>query len=126
MPKILIIEDDQDQALLYAKAFGLAGVEVVGADNGLDGLAKAKSERPDLVLLDVVLNRENGVEVLRKLKSDPELKKTPVVIFSNLTKKGLEEEVLTLGAIDFIEKANYTPTELVKEVLNTYQKISQA
>lgn len=114
--KILFIEDDVDQIFLYQSKFELEGFEFLTARYGRDGLAIAVEKQPDLILLDLVLIKEDGMEVLKKLKENEKTKKMPVIILTNLAKKDLAEKSKELGAIDFIVKAEVTPTDVVSKV----------
>jgi CheY-like chemotaxis protein len=85
MGKILIIEDDPLVARMYQKVMGFEGMEVEVAENGLDGLKKAKEIKPVLILCDVMMPKLNGIEVLEHLKADKELKDIPVIMLTNLS-----------------------------------------
>lgn len=120
MAKILIVEDDLLLSRLYEKIFSFEKYEVVIASNGQDGLDKARSENPDLILLDIMMPKMNGLEVLEKLKADPDLKKIPVIMLTNLAGDKDAETALAKGAVKYIIKSNQDPksvTDMVKEVL---------
>ena len=118
--KILLIEDDPFLLDMYSTKFKEVGFDIEVAQDGEMGISKAKEIMPDLILLDVVLPKKDGFEVLKALKSDGQTAKIPVVMLTNL---GLESDVkrgLELGAQSYIIKAHFTPTEVVakiKEVL---------
>ena len=84
MKKILFIEDEQAIQKSIGDILESRGYKVISALNGEIGLRLAKSEKPDLVLLDLILPRINGFQVLQKLKEDPKTKKIPIIILSNL------------------------------------------
>jgi DNA-binding response OmpR family regulator len=118
MAKILLVEDDPMISEIYQRKFVASGFEVDTAMSASEVLEKAKENRYDLVLLDLVLPEMNGIEILEKIRGDvqsydPALK---VVIFSNLNDQENQDRALQLGAIGFIEKSSYNPTELVVEV----------
>ena len=119
--KILLVEDDPFLLDMYSTKFKDVGFNIVVAQDGEMAITKAKEERPDLVLLDVVLPKKDGFEVLKTLKSDSATAGIPVILLTNL---GLDSDVkrgLELGAQSYIIKAHFTPTEVVakvKEVLN--------
>lgn len=118
MAKILLVEDDPMISEIYQRKFKSSGFEVDPAMSGSEVLAKAKENKYDLVLLDLVLPEMNGMEILEKLRSepesyDPDLK---VAIFSNLNDQENQDKAVKLGAVGFIEKSLYNPTELVAEV----------
>ncbi len=114
--KILLIEDDIDQISMYKFKFELEGFVFIAARAGAEGIEKAASAKPDLILLDLVLIKENGLDVLEKLKKDVRTKNTPVLILTNLVKKESMERAKSLGAAGYLVKANTVPSSLVKEV----------
>jgi CheY-like chemotaxis protein len=125
MAKILIVEDDPLIMGLYETAFKFDGYDVATAADGDEGLTKIKSWQPTLVLLDIMMPKKNGLEVLEAMKKDEKMKQIPVVILTNLSEKKDAEAALTLGAVKFIVKAEHTPkqiTELVKEILSAYTR----
>ncbi len=116
MKKILIVEDDPFLSEMYSAKFEQSGFETEIIDDGKAALSKIKSFKPDLVLLDIVLPKMDGFEVLKKIKADPELKRISVVLLTNLGQKNEVEEGLSLGADEYIIKAHFTPTAVVKKV----------
>ena len=125
MAKILIVEDDPLMSRLYDKIFRFEGYEVVLAGDGAEGLEKAKTDKPTLVLLDVMMPKMNGLEVLEKLKSDEALKAIPVVMLTNLAGQSDAEKALSLGAVKYIVKSEYEPkqvTNMIKEILAGYTR----
>lgn len=116
--KVLAIEDDAFLSSLVAGKLVESGFSVINASTGKDGLAKAKQEHPDLVLLDIMLPDVGGFEVLEKLKADPEMKDIPVVILSNLGGRDEIECGVTLGASSYLIKSNILPNEVAEVVQN--------
>ncbi|MBU0613265.1 response regulator [Patescibacteria group bacterium] len=114
--KVLMIEDDQDQIQLYGTKFRLEGYDFIFGNDGNDGLKLAKEQNPDIVLLDIMLYEEDGIEVLKKIKQDQKTKNIPVIIFSNLDKKEIVDKAFTLGAVDYIIKSKIVPSEIVEKV----------
>lgn len=114
--KILIVDDDEAITMVYSTALNKAGYEVISSTTGLSGVEKAKSEKPDLVLLDQVLTDIPGNEVLRTLKSDPETKYLPVVILSNYTQNQQMKEAIQIGALDYMLKYQIDPEYLIERV----------
>lgn len=114
-PKIVLIEDDQFIVEMYGVKFAKE-FEVKTALDGLEGLQLVKQERPDLVLLDIILPKMDGFEVLEELKKDPDLQNIPVLLLTNLGQKSNVKRGLRLGAVDYIIKAHYTPAEVVDKV----------
>jgi two-component system, OmpR family, phosphate regulon response regulator PhoB len=104
MARILIIEDEQDLSGLVEYNLKAAGFEAEVAGTGASGLAKARAQVPDLVLLDLMLPDLAGSEVLRLLKNDPELRKVPVIIVSARGQESDRVQGLELGADDYVVK----------------------
>jgi len=121
MPKsILIVEDDKFLRELIAQKLAKEGYNTLTAIDGEEGIKKIKEEKPDLVLLDLILPGIDGFEVLSRMKDDEDLAKIPVIILSNLGQREEVERGLKLGAVDYMIKAHFTPREIidkVKEVL---------
>lgn len=95
------------------------------ASNGEEGLKKAKETKPDVILLDVVLPKMDGFEVLKSIKNDPSLQNTIVILLTNLGQQGDMEKGLNMGADEYIIKAHFTPSAVVdkvKEVLKKHKK----
>ena len=114
--KILVVEDDEFLMKIYEIKFKQEGHLVIKAVNGEQGVDLAKSEKPDLILLDLILPKKSGFEVLDEIKADPETKDIPIIIISNLgqdedVKKGLDK-----GASDYIVKANSTIEEFMEKI----------
>ena len=116
MAKILIVEDDKFLRELIAQKLTKEGYETFEAVDGEDGIKKIKEEKPELVLLDLILPGIDGFEVLSRMKEDPILSKIPVIILSNLGQKEDVERGLKLGAIDYLIKAHFTPGEIIEKI----------
>ncbi|OGY44966.1 MAG: hypothetical protein A2744_01525 [Candidatus Buchananbacteria bacterium RIFCSPHIGHO2_01_FULL_44_11] len=114
--KILLIEDDPDQVFLYLTKFKMEGLKLLTAKNGVEGLAMAKKEKPDIILLDIVMDEMDGMEVLERLKKDNATKNIPVVLLTNLVKKELLEKSKQMGAIGFWSKTEVLPKDAVDRV----------
>jgi len=114
--KILLIEDDSFISHAYTDGLGRAGFEMIAASNGEEGIEKIKSENPNLILLDLIMPIKNGFEVLEEIKKDDNLKNIPVIILSNLGQKSDIEKGKTLGAVDYMVKANFSMEEVVKKI----------
>ena len=113
---VLLIEDDEFLAELYATKLNLEGYKVVLANDGEKGLKMIKEKKPDLVLLDIILPKMDGFEILTKIKADPELKSIPVILLTNLSQKDEVKRGLDLGANDYLIKAHFMPSEVVKKI----------
>ncbi|MFH1226186.1 MAG: response regulator [bacterium] len=114
--KVLLIEDDTFLSGLYATKFGMEGFEVYSATDGEAGLKLAKEKSPDVILLDIILPVKDGFEVLAALKKDPATKMTPVILLTNLSQKEDAEKGLKQGAVDYLIKAHFMPSEVVDKV----------
>lgn len=114
--KILVVEDDKFLRELITQKLIREGHDVKGAVDGEDGVIKIKEEKPDIILLDLILPGIDGFEVLAKVKDDPELKNIPVLILSNLGQRDDVERGLKLGAVDFLIKAHFTPGEIIEKI----------
>ena len=86
------------------------------ADNERDALKFARIENPDLILLDLLLRHENGLDILEKMKQDEKISKIPVLVFTNYDTKEYRERAAKLGAQEYIIKAQTTPSEIVKKI----------
>ena len=116
MPKILIIEDDKFLRELIVSKLTKEDYEVFEAVDGEEGIKKTREEKPDLVLLDLILPGIDGFEVLSQMKGDPVVSSIPVVILSNLGQREDIEKGLTLGATDYMIKAHFTPREIIEKI----------
>lgn len=114
--KILIIEDDKFLRELIAQKIVKEGYDISEAIDGEEGIKKIKEEKPDMVLLDLILPGMDGFEVLSKMKEDPFLAQIPVIILSNLGQKDDIEKGLKLGAADYLIKAHFTPGEIIEKI----------
>ena len=120
--KILIVDDDPLIIRMYQYRLSHDGLEVVMAFDGEEAVMKAKKEHPDLILLDLMMPKMNGVEALRFLKKEIDTKDIPVIILTNL---GDDDKYIAMtkeiGAVGYLVKANTSLKELskkVEEVLN--------
>ncbi|MDO8669796.1 MAG: response regulator [Candidatus Buchananbacteria bacterium] len=114
--KILLIEDEPELVELFSTALKRAGFEVEVIEDGSNALDLVKSLKPDLVLLDLIIPKKDGYEVLREIKGDKSVSQTLVYIFSNLTQKDEIEKAMKLGAKDYLIKSDYTPSKLVDKI----------
>ena len=116
---ILLVEDDEFLAELYATKLNLEGFEVSLAVDGEKGVKMAKEVKPDLILLDIILPKMDGFEVLKTIKQDKDLKNIPVILLTNLSQKDEVKKGLDLGANDYLIKAHFMPSEVVKKIKQT-------
>ncbi len=115
-PKILLIEDDQFLSKILLVKLKRAGFDVFLAVDGEEGIKKAKEIKPNLILLNLILPKLNGFEVLSEIKKTPVLKKIPVVVLSNLGQKSDVEKGLRMGAKDYLIETNLSLSEIVEKV----------
>ena len=114
--KILIIEDDKFLRELMVRKLVNDGYEVIEATNGEEGVRTAKAEKPDLILLDLILPGIDGFESLTRIRKDQETANIPVIILSNLGQKEDIEKGLKLGATDYLIKAHFAPGEIAEKI----------
>lgn len=115
--KILCVEDDSFFLnLLSVLLQNTPGVIVLGAHNGVDGILVAKTEIPDVVILDLMLPDVRGSEVLQQIKALDGMHNTPIIILSNLGDREEVERCLALGAHAYFVKSNTLPSEIVEKV----------
>jgi len=114
--KVLIIEDEPDMRGILVSMIESADYQVIEAKDGQQGLDLAVKKEPDIILLDIMLPKLNGFEVLDKLRYNPTTQDIPVIILSNL---GQEKEVVkgkALGAVDYLIKADIHLTEILEKI----------
>ena len=117
MSKILLVEDDSLMVKMYDLKFTHDGFSVAVALDGEEGLQKARAENPDIIVLDIMLPKMSGTEVLEKLKEDPTTRDKPVIVLTNLNVT--EEDVAKckdLGAKEILMKTDVTPQEVVDKI----------
>ena len=114
--KILIIEDDQFLREFLFKKLSEENFEVLAAKEGKEGVELAQKEKPDLILLDLILPEKNGYEVLEDLKKNPLTSEIPVLVLSNLGQKEEIEEAFRKGAKDYLIKAYFSLEEIVSKI----------
>jgi len=123
MPKkILFIEDESSLQKTFSDILGPEGYEIISALDGEIGLRLAKTKNPDLILLDLILPKVHGFEVLKELKTDPKTKEIPVIVLTNLEEMGDVEKALELGATTYLVKAQYTLEEVVEKIKKIIEK----
>lgn len=118
MKKILLIEDDPLLIDIYSTKLKQSGFEVCVVESGEKALAVIEEQKPDLVLLDIVLPHIDGWDILQNLRASKKLKGIQIVILSNLGQKEEIAKGLALGAAKYLIKAHYTPSEIVQEIIN--------
>jgi len=121
--KILMVEEDRFLRKIYKNKLNLAGFEFIEATNGEEGLNKVIAEKPDLVLLDLILPRKNGFDVLIDIKKNEETKNIPVIILSNLGQETDIKRGLSLGAQEYLVKPEINLSEVVDRIKDCLAKI---
>jgi DNA-binding response OmpR family regulator len=116
MKKILFIEDEAALQKTFRDVLEKEGYQMISALDGESGLRLARSEKPDLILLDLILPRKDGFEVLKELKEDEATKGIPVIVLTNLEDIESVEKAIDLGATTYLVKAQYTLEEVIQKV----------
>jgi CheY-like chemotaxis protein len=117
---LLLVEDDPLMSRMYQKLFTFEGFQVETANDGAEGLNKAKSFKPDLIMMDIMMPNMNGMDALSKMKGDGDTQHIPVIMLTNLAGQQDREEALSKGATKYIVKSEYDPKQvldIVKGVL---------
>jgi DNA-binding response OmpR family regulator len=114
--RVLIIEDDELLREVYATKLELEGFAVVTARNGAEGLEKATSSEPDVILLDMLMPQMNGLEFLRAYKLPSRHPHVTALVISNKSSTREINEAKTMGARDYLIKSHHTPAEIVDRI----------
>ncbi len=121
MRKILITEDDFFIRDIYSKVFSLSGYEVQVAVDGLEALEKIKTQPFDMILLDIMMPRMTGIDVLKNVRAlETPAKNTPIFIITNLGQQNVIEEAFKLGMDGYIMKSQVSPQQIVDEINNFF------
>jgi len=123
--KVLLVDDDEALLTIFQTTLTKDGFEVITAPNGQAGIDKAKTEKPEFILLDQVLPDIQGNEVLSTLKADIETKNIPVAMLSNFGQTDMIQAAINAGALDYILKYQIEPSDLTNKI-NTLMKEAQA
>jgi DNA-binding response OmpR family regulator len=113
---ILLADDEQFILLAYKDGLQTAGYNVILAEDGEQALEQMRTTHPDLVLLDIIMPKLNGFEVLQAAKVDPAISAIPVAVLTNLSQLNDEQEARTAGAVDFIVKADVSLNDLLARI----------
>lgn len=114
--KILIVEDEQVLSKVLKEKFDKAGFETKVSADGEIAISDSKSFLPEIIVLDLVLPKKSGFEVLKAVKADPETKMIPVIVVSNLGEDSDIKQALSLGAKDYFVKSQHPINEIVEKV----------
>lgn len=112
--KVLIIEDDEPYRKIYSRKFELSGYAVETAGDGVTGLEKMRIFRPDIALVDLMMPRMDGFQVIDQVKADPALQHIPIVVLTNLSTSEDAKKVLEKGAASVIIKSDVEPGMIVQ------------
>jgi len=113
---VLLIEDDQFLSDIYKTKFEMEGFKITLADSGETGLAAVKKKKPDIILLELLMQKVDGFAVLKELKENNATKSIPVILLTNLGQKDDVDRGLAMGASDYLIKAHFKPSEIIKKV----------
>ena len=116
MKKVILVEDEQVIVDLLERKLVQEGYDVTVARDGVEGLKKMKELKPDLVLLDIIMPRMGGFEVMAQMGKDPELKEIPIIIISNSGQPVELDKARELGARDWLIKTEFDPQEVLDKV----------
>jgi CheY-like chemotaxis protein len=116
MGKLLLVEDDRLIAGIYQRKFGAEGYQVTTVTDGEAALRSLEAAKPDLVILDIMLSKLNGIQVLKALRGTEELKDVPVIVFSNAYQPKIIDDAWQAGATMVLMKANTSPAKLSETV----------
>ena len=114
--KILLVEDEEIMINLLQRKLVKEGYKVLIARDGQEGLEKMRKEKPDLVLLDIIMPKMGGFEVMEEMEKDKELNKIPVIVISNSGQPVELDKAQKLGAKDWLIKTEFDPQEVVEKV----------
>ena len=114
--KILIIEDEEIMYTALERKLKSTGYEVSVAKDGVEGLEKMRKEKPDLILLDIIMPRKGGFEVMEEMQKEEDLKNIPIIVISNSGQPVELDKAKELGAQDWLIKTEFDPQEVIEKV----------
>lgn len=114
--KVLIVEDEGFLLDLLSNKLKSEGFAVIGAKNGEEGLKTTLEEKPDLILLDLIMPVMDGITMLKKLRESEEGKTVPVIVLTNLSESEKVEEAIKAGVHDYLVKTAWSPEDMVKKI----------
>ncbi|HHE45960.1 MAG TPA: response regulator [Candidatus Moranbacteria bacterium] len=117
--RILIIEDETTLRETMAEYLSGDNFEVARASDGEEGIKQAKSKKPDLIILDIILPKKDGYEVLEEIKKDPQTKNIPVILLTNLESAENVQKAFEKGATTYLVKSDYSLEDIAKKVKET-------
>lgn len=123
--KILLVEDDHLLRSLYSKALSKVGFITMEAMDGYRGLEMMIEERPDLVLLDIMIPVLSGLDFIKKAKVDPRISSIPIVTLTGLAEEEIIKEAFKLGAVGYLIKSQTLPQQAVEEVRHYLEEVAK-
>jgi len=120
--KILLIEDEKILSEMYKDKFSCAGHKVISVMTAEEGLIEAKKKKPNLIILDILLLKENGIFFLKERAKVPEIALIPVIVFSNFDDTDTKKQAYKYGVKDYLIKSNYTPEEFLAKANKYLEK----
>ena len=122
--KILIVEDEEPMLVILRDSLMDAGFTVATAKNGEEGLVRAYQERPDLILLDIVMPKMDGMTMMRKLREDPWGKTAPIIFLTNLSADdAVKKEIEAKEPAQYLVKSDYTIDDVIAEVRKVFDEV---
>lgn len=124
--RVLLAEDELYIRQAYQWGLERHGYQVIAAGNGIEALEQAIAEHPDIILLDMIMPRMHGLEVLKRLKDNPKTRHIPVLVLTNLSQQADESEIYRQGADDFIIKSDFSMKQVLERVEQLLSKANRA
>jgi len=119
---ILLVDDDLTLREMYEERLKAEGFDIIQASNGEEAIKKAKENKPNIILLDIMMPKINGFDVLKEVKADPDLKEIPVIVLTALIQDVDRVQGKKLGAVDYIVKSETMPGEVIAKIQNAIGK----
>lgn len=118
---LLIVDDDLTLLEMYVERIKAEGAIVVSAGDGEAGLAQIAESKPSVILLDIMMPKMNGFDVLRKMKENPEMADIPVILLTALNDDQKRNEGMKLGAVDYVVKSETLPIDVIAKINNVLE-----
>ncbi|MBU4216379.1 response regulator [Candidatus Parcubacteria bacterium] len=116
MNKVLIIEDEQEQLMIFQTVLDMRGLSTRVASTSAEVIIALADDKPDLILSDIMLKGENGLDIIEKIKNDEGMRDVPVFVFTNTNKKDFRDRANELGVVEYIIKSETVPHELAEKI----------
>jgi DNA-binding response OmpR family regulator len=113
---ILLVDDDLTLREMYEERLKAEGFEIIQASNGEEAISKAKDDKPSIILLDIMMPKVNGFDVLKEIKGNPDTKDIPVIVLTALIQDVDKDQGKKLGAADYIVKSETMPGEVIEKI----------